>query len=127
VGALFGPNPERGVYKTTDGGKTWTNTNFIDNDTGFIDLVMHPTHPDTLVAASYQRRRQPWGFNGGGRAAGSGRRTNGGRTWTRLSGQSGLPDNPISGRIGLNYSRSNPNVVYAQIEVGPERRHRRGT
>jgi photosystem II stability/assembly factor-like uncharacterized protein len=118
VGALFGPNPERGVYKTTDGGKTWTNTNFIDNDTGFIDIVMHPTQPDTLIAASYQRRRQPWGFNGGGAGSGIWKTENGGRTWTKLTG-SGLPDNPIIGRIGLNYSRSNPNVVYAQIEVGP--------
>jgi photosystem II stability/assembly factor-like uncharacterized protein len=118
VGALFGPNPERGVYKTTDGGKTWTNTNVIDSDTGFIDIVMHPTQPDTLIAASYQRRRQPWGFNGGGAGSGIWRTDNGGRTWTKLSG-SGLPDNPIIGRIGLTYSRSNPNVVYAQIEVGP--------
>jgi photosystem II stability/assembly factor-like uncharacterized protein len=118
VGALFGPNPERGVYKTTDGGKTWTNTNFIDNDTGFIDIVMHSTRPDTLLAASYQRRRQPWGFNGGGPGSGIWKTENGGRTWTKLTG-SGLPANPVLGRIGLNYSRSNPDIVYAQIEVGP--------
>ncbi len=117
VGHLFGPNPERGLYKTTDGGKTWTNTKFIDNDTGFIDVVMHPTDPNTLIAASYQRRRQPWGFNGGGPDSGIWKTTDGGKTWSRLLG-SGLPTNPIIGRIGLNYSRSNPNIVYAQIEVG---------
>jgi photosystem II stability/assembly factor-like uncharacterized protein len=117
VGHLFGPNPERGLYKTTDGGKTWTNTKFIDNDTGFIDVVMHPTDPNTLIAASYQRRRQPWGFNGGGPNSGIWKTTDGGKSWSRLMG-SGLPTNPIIGRIGLNYSRSNPNIVYAQIEVG---------
>jgi photosystem II stability/assembly factor-like uncharacterized protein len=118
AGHLFGPNPERGVYKTTDGGKTWTNTKFIDNDTGFIDLVMHPTNPNTLFAASYQRRRQPWGFNGGGSGSGIWRTDDGGKTWTRVSG-SGLPANPLLGRIGLNYSRSKPTVIYAQLEIGP--------
>jgi photosystem II stability/assembly factor-like uncharacterized protein len=118
VGHLFGPNKERGLYKTTDGGKTWTNTRFIDEDTGFIDVVMHPTDPNILFAASYQRRRQPWGFNGGGPGSGIWRTNDGGRNWTRLTG-SGLPANPIIGRIGLAISRSRPNVVYAQLEVGP--------
>src|SRR5262245_53971048 len=118
AGHLFAPNAERGVYKTTDGGKTWTNTKFIDNDTGFIDLVMHPTDPNILFAASYQRRRQPWGFNGGGPGSGIWRTSDAGKTWTRITG-SGLPDNPIIGRIGLAFSRSKPNTIYAQIEVGP--------
>ena len=117
IGHLFGPNAERGVYKTTDGGKTWTNTKFIDNDTGFIDLVMHPTDPNTLFAASYQRRRQPWGFNGGGPGSGIWRTSDAGKTWTKITG-SGLPTNPIIGRIGLSFSRSKPNIIYAQIEVG---------
>jgi photosystem II stability/assembly factor-like uncharacterized protein len=117
IGHLFGPNAERGLFKSTDGGRTWTNTKFIDNDTGFIDLVMHPTEPNTLMAASYQRRRQPWGFNGGGPNSGIWKTTDGGKTWTRLTGN-GLPPNPLLGRIGLNYSRSKPNIVYAQIEVG---------
>jgi photosystem II stability/assembly factor-like uncharacterized protein len=110
VGHLFGPNPERGVFKSTDGGKTWTNTKFIDNDTGFIDLVMHPTDPNTLFAASYQRRRQPWGFNGGGPGSGIWRTSDSGKTWTRLMG-SGLPTTPIIGRIGLNVSRSRPTTI----------------
>ena len=118
VGHLFGPNAERGLYKTTDGGKSWTNTKFIDADTGFIDLVMHPTDPNTLWAASYQRRRQPWGFNGGGPGSGIWRTADGGRTWTKVTGN-GLPDNPILGRIGLDICRTKPNVILAQIEVGP--------
>ena len=79
VGHLFGPNPERGLYKTTDGGKTWTNTKFIDNDTGFTDVVMDPSNPNVLIAASYQRRRQPWGFNGGGPGSGIWKTTDGAR------------------------------------------------
>jgi photosystem II stability/assembly factor-like uncharacterized protein len=118
VGHLFGPNPERGIYKSTDGGRNWTLVKFIDNDTGFIDMVMHPADPNTLWASSYQRRRQPWGFNGGGPGSGIWRTADAGRTWTRITGN-GLPDNPIIGRIGLDICRTRPNVVMAQIEVGP--------
>jgi len=117
MGHLFGPNPERGLFKTTDGGKTWTNTKFIDEHTGFTDVVMDPRDNRVLYAASYQRQRTPWGFNGGGPGAGIWKTTNAGRTWTRLEG-GGLPSG-LLGRIGLGVARSNPNVVYAQIEVGP--------
>jgi len=109
VGHLFGPNRERGLYKTTDGGKTWVNTKFIDEDTGFTDLVMDPAKPETLFAASYQRRRQPWGFNGGGPGSGIWRTTDSGRTWTKLQG-AGLPEG-IIGRIGLDICRTRPNVI----------------
>lgn len=118
VGHLFGPNEERGLFKTTDGGKTWTNVKKIDADTGFTDVAMDLTDPNTLYAASYQRRRVPWGFNGGGPGSGLWKTSDAGKTWTRLTG-SGLPDNPILGRIGVDVCRSNPNVVYAQFEVGP--------
>jgi photosystem II stability/assembly factor-like uncharacterized protein len=118
IGHLFGPNRERGVYKTTDGGATWTNTKFIDPDTGFTDLVMDPAAPTTLYAASYQRRRVPWGFNGGGTGSGIWKTTDAGKTWTKLTGN-GLPDNPIIGRIGLDVARSKPGTIYASIEVGP--------
>ncbi len=117
VGHLFGPNAERGLYKTIDGGKNWTNTKFIDNDTGFIDLVMDPVNPNILIAASYQRRRQPWGFNGGGPGSGLWRTTDAGKTWTKLEGN-GLPTSAIIGRVGVNIARSNPKVIYATIEVG---------
>jgi photosystem II stability/assembly factor-like uncharacterized protein len=118
VGHLFGPNPERGLFKSTDGGKTWTNTKPIDNDTGFTDVVMHPTDPNTLWAASYQRRRVPWGMNGGGAGSAIWRTSDAGKTWTKVTGN-GLPSNPIIGRIGLDICRSKPNVILAQIEVGP--------
>ncbi len=117
VGHLFGPNPERGVYKTIDGGKTWTPSKFIDNDTGFTDLVIDPNEPNTLYAASFQRRRVPWGFNGSGPGSGIWKTTDAGKTWTKLTGN-GLPDNPYIGRIGLDVARSKPGVVVAQIEVG---------
>jgi photosystem II stability/assembly factor-like uncharacterized protein len=116
LGHLFGPNPERGVYKTADGGKTWNAIKVIDADTGFTDLVMDPADPKTLYAASYQRRRVPWGFNGGGPGSGIWKTTDAGKSWTRLDG-GGLPAG-LLGRIGLAVSASNPKVVYAQIEVG---------
>src|SRR4051794_40149311 len=118
LGHLFGPNAERGLFKTTDGGKTWTNTNFIDNDTGFTEVVMDPSNPNVLFAASYQRRRTPWGFNGGGAGSGLWKTVDGGKKWTKLTGN-GLPDNPIIGRIGIDIARSKPNTIYASFEVGP--------
>src|SRR5882672_9256253 len=116
LGHLFGPNKERGVYKTTDGGKNWTNAKFIDEDTGFTDLVMDASDSKTLYAASYQRRRTSWGFNGGGPGSGVWKTTDAGKSWTRLQGN-GLPEG-LLGRIGIDVSRSNPNVLYAQMEVG---------
>src|SRR5262249_43095731 len=116
LGRLFGPNKERGIYKTTDGGKTWTNVKFINEDTGFTDIVIDPVDTKTLYAASYQRRRTSWGFNGGGPGSAIWKTTDAGKTWTKLEGN-GLPEG-LLGRIGLDVSRSNPNVVYAQIEVG---------
>src|SRR2546421_3582955 len=116
LGHLFGPNKERGVYKTTDGGKTWNNAKFIDEDTGFTDLVMDPVDSKTLYAASYQRRRTSWGFNGGGPGSGVWKTNDAGKTWMRIQG-SGFPEGTL-GRIGIDVSRSNPNVLYAQIEVG---------
>jgi photosystem II stability/assembly factor-like uncharacterized protein len=116
LGRLFGPNKERGIYKTTDGGKTWANVKFIDEDAGFTDIVIDPVDTKTLYAASYQRRRTSWGFNGGGPGSAIWKTTDAGKTWAKLGGN-GLPEG-LLGRIGLDLSRSNPNVVYAQIEVG---------
>ena len=117
VGHLFGPNKERGLFKTVDGGATWANTKFIDEDTGFIDVAMDLSDSRDLYASSYQRRRVPWGFSGGGPGSGLWKTTDAGKTWTEVTG-SGFPEGTL-GRIGVAVSRSKPNVVYAQVEVGP--------
>ena len=113
LGHLWGPNKQRGVFKTTDGGKTWKNTKFISENTGFVDLAMDPESPDTLYAAAYQRRRRAFGFNGGGPEAGLYKTTDGGTTWTKLTG--GLPGGN-TGRIGIDIYRKDPRIVYAIIE-----------
>jgi photosystem II stability/assembly factor-like uncharacterized protein len=102
-----------GVYKSTDGGKTWTNTKFINEDTGFIDVALDPEDPNTLYAAAYQRRRTPFGYNGGGPHSGLYKTTDGGATWTRLSG--GLPEG-AAGRIGIDVYRKDPKIVYVTYE-----------
>ena len=123
-GHLFGPNTDRGLYKSTDGGKTWTNSRFVDENTGFTDVVIDPSNPNILLAASYQRRRTPWGFNGGGPGSGLWRTADAGKTWTRLTGH-GLPANPMIGRIGLDIARSRP-VDDLRVDRGrSERRDRR--
>jgi len=117
-GHLFGPNKERGVYKTTDGGKTWDLVKFIDENTGFTDIAIDPSNPNILYASSYQRRRSGCCFNGGGPGSAIWKTTDAGKNWTKLTGN-GLPPGTY-GRIALDLSRSNPNVVYAQIEAGEE-------
>jgi photosystem II stability/assembly factor-like uncharacterized protein len=114
-GHLFGPSPDRGIYKTTDGGKTWNKIKFIDDDTGFTDIAIDPSNSSILYAASYQRRRSGCCFNGGGPGSAIWKTTDAGKTWNKLS--SGLPRGTY-GRVALDVSRSNPRVVYAQIEAG---------
>lgn len=113
AGHLWGPNKERGVFKTTDGGKTWNNVLFVNEDTGVIDLAMDPESPLTLYAAAYQRRRTPWGFNGGGPSSALYKTIDGGATWTKLT--KGLPEG-VTGRIGVDIYRRNPNILYALVE-----------
>jgi photosystem II stability/assembly factor-like uncharacterized protein len=113
LGHLWGPNKERGVFKTSDGGKTWSNVLFVNEDTGITDLAMDPQSPMTLYAAAYQRRRTPWGFNGGGPGSAIYRTVDGGANWTKLT--KGLPEG-TTGRIGLDIYRGNPNTVYAIVE-----------
>lgn len=113
-GKLWGPSPERGVFKTTDGGKTWDRTLFIDEDTGATDIVIDPTDPNTLYAATYKRRRTPFGLAGGGTTAGIHKSVDGGKTWKKLT--EGLPTGEL-GRIGLAIFPKNPKVVVASIET----------
>src|SRR6185437_7671428 len=119
MGHLFGPNPERGLYKSTDGGKTWKLSKFIDNDTGFNDVAIDFSHPNVLYASSYSRRRTWWGLNGGGPNGGLWKTTDGGNTWTKLEGAGWpKPKDGLYGRIAVSVYRGNSNIVYAQVEAG---------
>src|SRR6185369_14742290 len=104
---------DRGVYKTTDAGKTWTNTLYIDEYTGATDLVMDPRDPKVLYAATYQRLRSAWGFNGGGPGSAIYKTTDAGATWKKLT--NGIPEGD-KGRIGLALAKSKPDVLIATIE-----------
>jgi photosystem II stability/assembly factor-like uncharacterized protein len=116
TGSLWGPGGERGVYKTTDAGRTWKQVLKVDDDTGANDLVMDATNNQILYASTYQRRRTPCCMNGGGPGSGIWKSTDGGETWTRLNGN-GIPDGPL-GRIALDVYRRRGNVLYSLIE-GP--------
>jgi len=115
TGNLWGSGGERGVFKTTDGGKTWKQTLKVDDDTGASDLVMDATNTQILYATTYERRRTACCMNGGGPGSGIWKSTDGGETWTRL--KNGIPDGPL-GRIGIDVNRRRPNILYALIE-GP--------
>jgi photosystem II stability/assembly factor-like uncharacterized protein len=114
LGHLWGPNAERGVYKTTDGGKSWNLILKGDNDlTGIVDLALDPANPNNLLAAAYQRRRWAHRWESGGPGSAIYRTTNGGSTWSKVT--KGIPTGPI-GRIGLDYFRKDPKIVVASIE-----------
>lgn len=113
LGNLWAPNPERGVFRSTDGGATWEKVLYVDDHTGAVDMVMDPANPQILYAATYQRLRRAWGFNGGGPGSGIYKTTDGGDTWQELT--NGIPAGD-KGRIGLAISASSPNILNALIE-----------
>ena len=113
-GQEWGPSPDRGVYVTTDGGKSWRKSLFVDNDTGAIDVAMQPDNGQVLFAATWQANRKPWTLNDGGPGSGVWRSTDGGESWKRL--REGLPTGTI-GRIGLAIAPSEPDRVYALLEA----------
>ena len=117
LGRLYGPNPERGLFKTTDGGNTWNKILFVDDKTGVIDMRMHPTDPETLLVATYERERDLYDTNDPSKKWGPGgglyKTTDGGKTFKKLA--QGLPGGPL-GRIGLDWYRKDPKVVFAIIE-----------
>jgi len=115
VGHLWGPNEERGVYKTTDGGASWEKVLYIDEHTGVTDLAMHRADPCTLFAAAYQRQRTAFGFSAAGSGSGLYRTVDCGRSWTRLT--EGLPEGDL-GRIGIDIWRQDPNYVVIRVEGG---------
>ncbi len=112
MGKLWGQNPERGVFKTTDAGKTWTQVMKVDARTGCVDLVMDPRDSKTLYAAFYARERRAFSYTAGGETGGIFKTTDGGTTWTKCT--QGLPSR--TGRIGLDVYRANPRIVFAVVE-----------
>lgn len=118
-GPAWGPGGDRGLFKTTDGGKTWNKVLHISEDTGVNEVVMDPRYPDVLYASAWQRRRHQWTLITGGPESGLHKTTDGGKTWTKLGG--GLPTGHV-GRIGLAISPADPDVIYAIIAAAGENR-----
>lgn len=116
IGSAWGPNPDRGVFKTTDGGKTWTKSLFVNDTTGCADLIIDPSNPNKLFAAMWHYHREPWFFTSGGKGSALYMTEDGGENWTPLGEKQGLPKGKI-GRIGLSISPSSPNIVYALVEA----------
>ena len=114
-GSAWGDSPERGVYKTTDGGRTWKKILYVNPRTGVADLVMDPENPQKLFVAMWEFRRWPWFFKSGGAGSGLYVTFDGGETWTKRTAEDGLPKGEL-GRIGLAIAPSNPDVVYALVE-----------
>jgi photosystem II stability/assembly factor-like uncharacterized protein len=113
LGHLYSTNPERGVFKTTNGGETWEKVFYIDEKIGIVDLVINPKDPAVLYAAAYDKVRLPWQMVNGGPGSGIYKTTDAGRNWTKLAG--GLPAGRI-GRIGLDIYPRNPDILYAIVE-----------
>jgi photosystem II stability/assembly factor-like uncharacterized protein len=114
LGHLYTENAERGVYKSSDGGRAWERVLFVDERTGAIDVVQHPTRPEVLYAATWERARTAANFLESGPGSGAWRSTDAGRTWSRLAG--GFPSGATVGRIGLDVSPARPERVYAVVD-----------
>ena len=116
AGHVFAPDPNRGVFKSTDGGKSWTKILFVDDNTGAICLVMDPGNPGSMYAAMWEAIRRPWGLSSGGPGSGIYKTTDGGAHWTNITKKAGLPSG-VLGRIGLSIAASKPDTVYAIIQA----------
>jgi photosystem II stability/assembly factor-like uncharacterized protein len=115
IGSPWGEHPERGVFKTIDGGKTWHKVLFVNNKTGVADMVMDPSNPNKLIVAMWEHKRDPWFFNSGGEGSGLYITHNGGETWEKRTDADGLPKGKL-GRMGIAIARNKPNIIYALIE-----------
>ena len=116
LGHPFGPNPERGVFHTTDGGDTWEQVLFRDERTGAVDLVMDPADPDVLYATLWQVYRKPWRLWSGGEGSGIFKSTDGGDTWSELTRNPGLPSG-VLGKVTITVSGADPDRVWANVEA----------
>ena len=116
IGSPWGVHPERGIYKTADGGKSWKKILYQNPKTGAADLVMDPTNPNKLIAAMWEHKRDPWFFNSGGEGSGLFVSYDGGESWKEKTNQDGLPKGDL-GRIGLAIAKNKPNIVYALVEA----------
>ncbi|MGH7191238.1 MAG: WD40/YVTN/BNR-like repeat-containing protein, partial [Acetobacteraceae bacterium] len=116
LGHVFGPNPERGIFKSTDGGQTWKQVLYVNDETGGADISIDAHNPRILFASMWQAYRRPWTFSSGGPGSGLYKSTDGGETWTNISKHPGLPTG-ILGKIGVSVSGADPNRIYAIIEA----------
>ena len=117
IGHLYSPNKERGVFKTTDGGKSWKHSLHIDDNTGVIEMDINPKQPDELYACSWYRTRRAWNFEEGGKSSGIYKSIDGGNTWKLITtAASGFPTGDKIGRIGVAVYAANPAIVYATID-----------
>ncbi len=116
IGNPYAEHPERGVFKTTDGGDTWNKILYTNDTSGVADMIIDPSNPNKLFVAMWQHRRTPWSLSSGGKGSGLYMTLDGGKSWKKLGKEEGLPDGNF-GRIGLAISRSNPKVVYALVEA----------
>ncbi len=116
IGSPWGEHPERGVFKTTDGGASWEKILFANNKTGIADLIMDPTNPNKLIAAMWEHKRDPWFFNSGGPGSGLHITHDGGKSWKKVKAEDGFPKGDL-GRIGIAIARNKPNVIYALVEA----------
>jgi photosystem II stability/assembly factor-like uncharacterized protein len=117
LGHLYSANKERGVYKTVDGGKTWKQTLFVNDNTGVVDIDINPSNPGELYAAAWYRTRRAWNFEEGGKTSGIYKSTDGGETWSLITKQgSGFPSGEGIGRIGIAVYPRNPQIVYAVLD-----------
>ena len=114
LGHVFGANPDRGVFKSSDGGKSWVRTLFANDKSGAVDLVMDPNNPSVLYAATWNAWRKPWFLNSGGEGSKLWKSANAGESWFDLTSKPGLPTDTI-GKIGVTVSNANSKRVYAEV------------
>ena len=116
IGSPWGEHPERGLYKTTDGGETWEKILFVNNRTGVADMVMDPSNPNKILVAMWEHKRDPWFFKSGGPGSGLYMTHDGGKNWKHLTEKDGLPAGDL-GRIGIAIATNRPDVIYALVEA----------